>query len=39
MLTNATTSMLPMLLLVFLEKSNGQFDVIQPNSKLLGPHS
>ena len=36
-LTYATPSLLPVLLLLFLEKE-GQFDQLYPKPKLLGPH-
>ena len=38
-LTYATPSLLPMLLLLFLEKLEGHFDQFYPKPKLLGPHS
>ena len=37
-LTYATPSLLPMLLLLFLEKLEGHFDQFYPKPKLLGPH-
>ena len=37
-LTYATTSMLPMLLLVFLNKLKGYFDPFYTKPKLLGPN-
>ena len=37
-LTYATRSLLPVLLLLFLEKPEGNFDQFYPNPKLLGPH-
>ena len=37
-LTYATPSLLPLLLLLFLEKLEGHFDQFYPKPKLLGPH-
>ena len=37
-LTYATPSLLPVLLLLFLEKLEGHFDQFYPKPKLLGPH-